>query len=125
MDGSKRFRPGRIVGGLSVAAGILLATPGVASAATYSTSTSFHLNPLVPLISAVLFAFLCGWVAKTKGRSVPLWAILGVFFGLISLIIIALLKKKQPTMMTNTMSPPPPPSFNPPPPSIPPTPPPN
>jgi hypothetical protein len=110
---------------LALVAEVVLVTPGVASAATYSSSTSFHLNPLVALISAVLFAFLCGWIAKTKGRSVALWAVLGIFFGLISLIIIALLKKKQPTTMMNTMSPPPPPTFNPPPPAIPPTPPPN
>jgi uncharacterized membrane protein YdcZ (DUF606 family) len=82
------------------------------------SSSSF--NPSFFLIGGILMAVICGLIAKSKNRSVPLWAVLGFFFGLISLIIIALLKKQQPAMPTNTMSSAPPPL---PPPAVPPAPP--
>jgi peptidoglycan/LPS O-acetylase OafA/YrhL len=110
---------GRRVAGLAVAVGILMAAPGIASAQTTTTSSSF--KPAYFLIAGVVMAAICGWIASTKGRSVVLWAVLGFCFGLIALIIIAVLKKQQPTMSAGMMAPPPPPMGGPPPP--PPTPP--
>src|SRR5438093_9421867 len=73
--------------------------------------TSSSINPSIFLIGGIVMAVICGLIAKSKGRSVALWAVLGFFFGLIALIVIALLKKQQPAMPMNTMSsaPPPPP----------------
>lgn len=119
MSERRRF-VGRRLAGLAVAVGVLVAAPGIASAQTTTTSSSF--NPMYFLIGGVVMAALCGWIASTKGRSVALWAVLGFFFGLIALIIIAVLKKEQPAASAGMVAPPPPPmSASPPPPPTPPS----
>lgn len=47
------------------------------------------------LIWAVAFAIGCGCIAKEKGRSAGLWAILGFLFNLIALFIIVCLPDKK------------------------------
>ena len=49
------------------------------------------------LVSAVLFAAACYFVAKAKGRSVIMWTILGFFFSWIPLLIVAIMPRKQST----------------------------
>lgn len=57
----------------------------------------FRLGPWeLILILVVLFlwfipVFLCVWLAKKKGKDTIVWAILGLFFGLIALLILAIL----------------------------------
>jgi len=51
------------------------------------------------LISAV-FAVSCYTLAKKKERNEKLWAMLGLFFGAIALLIIVFLPKKQHTITT-------------------------
>lgn len=47
------------------------------------------------VVIAVVFAFICGYLARRKGRSTALWAILGFLFPIIALIIIAVLSSKK------------------------------
>ncbi len=47
------------------------------------------------LIGAVIAAVLCGGIAAAKGRSAPLFAILGFFFSIITLIVVIVLPRKQ------------------------------
>jgi heme/copper-type cytochrome/quinol oxidase subunit 3 len=102
------------VGAVAVAA-VLAATASPALAQTTTSTNSGGLNPAVLLIGGIVFGVACGFVAKSKNRSVALWAILGFLFGFIPLIIIAVLKKKEPEtgygMASGTYSstPPPPP----------------
>ena len=49
------------------------------------------------LAFAVLCAVVTGLVAQKKRRSVPLWGILGLLFGIIPLIILLFLKKLPPS----------------------------
>ena len=49
------------------------------------------------LVSAVVFAVACYFVAKAKGRSVIMWPILGFFFSWIPLLIVAVMPRKQST----------------------------
>jgi biotin transporter BioY len=48
---------------------------------------------MLSLIVWLLFAFICGWIAKEKNRNVGGWVVLGLLFGIISLIIVACLPK--------------------------------
>jgi hypothetical protein len=70
---------------------------------------------LIYLIIDVLFAVACAYIAKGKGRSMVLWAILGFLFPLIALIIVAVLPRSKPAVSaasaapTYAPSPPPPP----------------
>lgn len=50
---------------------------------------------IVTLIVAALFGWLCHGMAKTRNRDTTTWAILGVLFGLISVIVLALLGKVE------------------------------
>jgi hypothetical protein len=47
------------------------------------------------LIGAIIGAILCGFVAAHKNRSVLLWAILGFFFSILTLIVILILPKNK------------------------------
>ena len=47
------------------------------------------------LVSAVVFASACYFVAKAKGRSVVMWTVLGFFFSWIPLLIVAIMPRKQ------------------------------
>ena len=47
------------------------------------------------LIGAIIGAILCGLIAAYKNRSVLLWAILGFFFSILTLIVILILPKKK------------------------------
>ena len=49
---------------------------------------------LLLLIWLIAFAVDCGCIAKEKGRSAGLWAILGFFFTIIALLIIVCLPDK-------------------------------
>lgn len=40
----------------------------------------------------IVFAVICGVVAKNKGRSVGGWVVAGLFFGIFALVVLALLK---------------------------------
>ncbi len=45
---------------------------------------------------AILCAVVTGLVAQKKNRSVPLWGMLGLLFGVIPVIILLFLKKPPP-----------------------------
>jgi MFS family permease len=47
------------------------------------------------LIGAILGAIICGFLAAYKRRSVLLWAILGLIFSLLSIIVLLILPKKS------------------------------
>lgn len=47
------------------------------------------------LILAIICLIVCYRIAKNKGRSPVLWAVLGFFFSLIALLVIALLPAKS------------------------------
>lgn len=47
------------------------------------------------IIGGIIFAVICYIIADRKGRNPVLWAVLGFFFSLISLIVIALLPRKR------------------------------
>lgn len=47
------------------------------------------------VIGGIIFAFICNRIAVMKGRGPVLWAVLGFFFSLISLIVIAVLPRKK------------------------------
>lgn len=66
----------------------------VAPLATTGYSFSYHVNPFVSLAIAVVCAVACYFLAVRKARRGPLWAVLGFFFGIISLIVIACLPSK-------------------------------
>lgn len=61
---------------------------------TATTSVGFTANPVVSLIVALAFAVGCYFLAVRKGRRGVLWAVLGFFFSLISLIVLAILPSK-------------------------------
>jgi hypothetical protein len=50
---------------------------------------------LIGFILAILIAYACASIARSKGRSSVVWGILGFFFTLIALLIIALLPRKD------------------------------
>ncbi len=52
------------------------------------------------LLVSVVFAVSCYTLAKKKERNEKLWAILGLFFGALALLIIVFLPKKQNTIKT-------------------------
>jgi heme/copper-type cytochrome/quinol oxidase subunit 3 len=101
------------IGAAAVGAMLVAWTSPVLAQTT--TTTNGGVNMGVVLVVGIIFAVACGFVAKSKNRSVALWAVLGFLFGFIPLIIIAVLKKKEPEtgygMATGTYSstPPPPP----------------
>jgi sugar phosphate permease len=47
------------------------------------------------LLGAIIAAILCGVIAKSKGYSALLFAILGFFFSIITLIVVLVLPKKS------------------------------
>ena len=42
------------------------------------------------LILGILFAFICKSMARKRGRDTAIWAILGFFFGIITVIVLAI-----------------------------------
>ena len=52
-------------------------------------------SSLISLVIGIVFAVVCSRIAVGKGRGPILWAILGFFFSLISLIIILVLPRKN------------------------------
>lgn len=61
-----------------------------------TASSSFSVNPLVSLLIGIVFGVACYLLAVRKGRRGVLWAVLGFFFSLISLIVLAVLPSKAP-----------------------------
>ena len=61
------------------------------------------------LIFNAVFAFLCGFLARRKGRSAAGWAILGFLIPVIALILVLVLKDKSPPAAAETQGTPPPP----------------
>jgi hypothetical protein len=55
-------------------------------------STWYYISGLV---ISCLFAVACYYVAKSKGRGVVLWTILGFFFSWIALLIVAIMPRKK------------------------------
>jgi len=53
------------------------------------------MQSILLFISSTLFGFFCFRIAKTKNRNPFFWFNMGVFFGLIGLIIIFFLKTKK------------------------------
>jgi hypothetical protein len=49
----------------------------------------------VSAVLALVFAFICAFIAGRKGRSRLLWGILGFLFHIVTLIVIALLPNKR------------------------------
>ncbi len=47
------------------------------------------------VVGGLIFGFICNRIAVAKGRGPVLWAVLGFFFSLISLIVIAILPRKR------------------------------
>lgn len=47
------------------------------------------------LIGSLIAAVLCGAIAAAKGRSVVLFAICGLFFSIITLIVVLVIPRKQ------------------------------
>jgi hypothetical protein len=51
-------------------------------------------SSIISLVIAIVFAVACNRIAVSKGRGPILWAVLGFFFSLISLIVILVLPRK-------------------------------
>lgn len=47
------------------------------------------------LIGGIIAAILCGFIAKSKGYSALLFAVLGFFFSILTLIVVLVLPKKS------------------------------
>lgn len=68
----------------------------------------FRLGPwellfiLVILVAWFIPIFLCVWLAKKKGKDTIVWTILGLFFGLIALLILAILPAEDQNKLANT-----------------------
>ena len=64
-----------------------------------STKGEAVLNIGLPglLLIELLFAVVCGYIARRKGRSTAAWAVLGFLFSLIALVITILLPKSRPS----------------------------
>jgi hypothetical protein len=58
------------------------------------------------LIFSVVLAFVCGYLARRKNRSVVGWALLGFFFAIIALIIILVISEKKPEQAAAAATPP-------------------
>lgn len=52
---------------------------------------------LVLLAIGIAIAYFCYRIAVRKGRNGALWAVLGLLFGVIALIIVAVLPSKAPS----------------------------
>lgn len=50
----------------------------------------------VLLIVGILFALICAAMANSRGRSVPLWGVLGFCFGLLAVIALLVLGRPKP-----------------------------
>lgn len=61
---------------------------------TETASAGFSVNPVLSIVLAIAFAVACYFLAVRKGRRGVLWAVLGFFFSLISLIVLAILPSK-------------------------------
>ncbi len=57
----------------------------------FGLGIGFLLWVLIALFAWFIPLFLCVWLAKKKGKDTIVWAILGLFFGLIALLILAIL----------------------------------
>jgi ABC-type Fe3+-siderophore transport system permease subunit len=47
------------------------------------------------IIGGIIFAAICYFIADRKGRNPVLWAVLGFFFSLITLIVVLILPRKR------------------------------
>ncbi len=47
------------------------------------------------LIGGIIAAIICGLIAKTKGYSALLFAVLGFFFSIITLIVVLVIPRKR------------------------------
>jgi predicted PurR-regulated permease PerM len=47
------------------------------------------------LIIGIIFAVVCGLLARRKGRNTALFAVLGFFFSLITLIVLLILPSRS------------------------------
>jgi sugar phosphate permease len=47
------------------------------------------------LIGGIIAALVCGLIAKTKGYSALLFAVLGFFFSIITLIVVLVIPRKR------------------------------
>lgn len=48
----------------------------------------FEVVALIIVVQGIAFAGLCGWLASQKHRNVSNWIMLGLFFGLIALLVL-------------------------------------
>lgn len=48
----------------------------------------------IALVLSIVCAVACYFIARSKGRGVVLWPVLGFIFGIIPLIIVAVLPRK-------------------------------
>jgi hypothetical protein len=51
---------------------------------------------LLALVFVSAFTFGTGWVASRKGRNVVAWSLIGLFFGVLGLLVAALVPSKKP-----------------------------
>ena len=60
-----------------------------------SSGIGSPVGSVVGLVVALLFAFGCYKLAQSKGRGPVLWAILGFFFTLLTLIILLIIPRRR------------------------------
>lgn len=67
----------------------------VAATTEASSGMGSPVGSVIGLVIALLFAFGCYKLAQSKGRGPILWAILGFFFTLITLIVLLIIPRKN------------------------------
>ena len=63
------------------------------------------MNPILLAICWLCFGSGCAKIAKKKNRNPSTWFILGIFFGLVALVIILILKPKRGTSKNISINP--------------------
>lgn len=88
--------------------GLGVAEPAVGETTTVATPSRAVLlgASIGGLIVAIVFAVVCGLLARRKGRSVAGWSILGFFFPLIGLILVLVLPEKKTAQPATIATPP-------------------
>ena len=53
---------------------------------------------LLALVFVSAFTFGTGWVASNKGRNAVAWSLIGLFLGVIGLVLALLMPSKKPAL---------------------------
>ena len=62
------------------------------------------LLPILECLAPILTGTFCAYLAKQRGRRPFLWMLLGVFFGILGIIVLCLLPKKGQTSVPPALS---------------------